>query len=205
MADHSGDTLAVLGRTWGAEHEESAFVMRAVAAALSRIASVQVLAPGPATPGRPDGAFDLVTVGEGASEAGGIRRWPEPDAASWPPVGSVALAVVEGGDPGARALLEAFLPGVPVVRVDAGRGDGGARVGVGPWLSRNEGSSAPAAVGIGLHVPAHRLAAARGHVGIGFDDYVLVLSDRGPMAATTRHPPRWRPGWRRGSPVGTSW
>ncbi len=188
MAEPGAPTVAVLGGSWGRDHDECGFVVRAVAAAISRVAAVEVMVPGPPGPRRPDGAFDLHLVGETPPGRGTGASWPGPTEARWPAIGPISLAVVEGGDDGARDLVEASLPGVPVARLvstprDRGTPDGGAAdlaVGAGP-PPRGD-------CGIGLHVPAHRLAAARSHVGIGFTDYLLVLGDRGPEAAGADSP-----------------
>jgi hypothetical protein len=179
--------VGVLCGSWGDDHDETAFVMRSLAAAASRIATVSVLVPGPKTAVCPDGAFDLLGVG---GVPGGDRRcgrWPEASAATWPDTAPFALALTEGRDEGAIALVEAHLPGVPVARVLSCVADGSSGA-HGASLAVGLGSAPEAGNGVGLHVPAHRLATARGHVGIGFTDYLLVLADRGPGAATTDRP-----------------
>jgi hypothetical protein len=181
MAEHGPGTVAVLCSTWGADHDETAFVLRGVAAALSRLATVQVLAPGPVTRARADGAFEVTCVGGGAT----AERWPSTDATTWPTTGPMALAVVDGDDAGAASLLGTFASDLPVVRIVSG----GPAAGHDRWLSVGAGRPEGSTDGcIGLHVPAARLAAARRHVGIGFTDYVLVLGDRGPNAAAADTP-----------------
>ncbi len=175
--------VAVLGGFWGRDHDERGFVVRAVAAAISRVAAVEVMVPGPPGPRRPDGAIDLHLVG-GTPPAHGLGAgWPDPAEARWPTTGPISLVVIEGGDDAARALVETSLPGVPVARVVSSPRDEEATGGGAPELAVGAGRPPAGDGGIGLHVPAHRLAAARGHVGIGFTDYLLVLGDRGPEAA----------------------
>lgn len=170
MAEPGAAGVVVLSGSWGQAHDEAGFVARTVAAALSRLGPVEVVVPGPAGARRPDGAFDLVPVGGLGIEP----RWPDPAAAEWPAIGPCAVAVVEDGDLDALALADRFLSTVPTVSITSVVANGeGTRLGVGLGTGAVAGQ-------VGLHVPVHRLAAARGHVGIGFDDYVLVLGDRGP-------------------------
>jgi hypothetical protein len=94
--------------------------------------------------------------------------------------------VVEDGDDGARTLVEGSLPGVQVARVVSTPGLEESSDGVAPVLAVGPGTRDD--LGVGLHVPAHRLASSRGHVGIGFTDYLLVLGDRGPDAVGADSP-----------------
>jgi hypothetical protein len=198
--------VAVLGGSWGRAHDEAAFTARAVAAAVSRLVPVDVLVPGPPGGTRPDGAFDLVPVGGAAGEvacrAGGQAatggggaddRWPSPETAEWPAVGPFALAVVDDGDSGARALADRFLPGVPTMALvscagpstdpSGSSGQGATDLRRGRSLAVGVGGGPGGAYEVGLHVPVHAFAAAQRHTGLGFADYVLVLGDRGPDAA----------------------
>lgn len=172
MAEPDAAGVVVLSGSWGRAHDEAGFVARTVSAALSRLGPVEVVVPGPAGTRRPDGAFDLLPVGGLAIEP----RWPDPAAAEWPTIGPFAVAVIEDGDLDALTLADRFLPGVPTVSITSVANGEGTRLGVG--VGTGAGSRE-----VGLHIPVHRLAAARGHVGIGFDDYVLVLGDQGPGEA----------------------
>ncbi|MGH9093480.1 MAG: hypothetical protein ACRDZR_19170, partial [Acidimicrobiales bacterium] len=71
MAEPVAGRVALLGGSWGRPHSEPAFAARAVAAALSRRAAVDVLVPGSPGPPRPDGAFDLLPVGGGPETVSG--------------------------------------------------------------------------------------------------------------------------------------
>jgi hypothetical protein len=185
--------VAVLSGTWGRRHDEVAFATRAVASAISRLVPADVLVPGPPGTTCPDGAFDLVPVGgtAGGPDTGG--RWPAPEDAEWPTAGPHSLAVVDDADVAALALARRFLPEVPMATLVSSVWEGPAGNGhrgraQGPVLAVGVGSTPAGAYEVGLHVPVHALAAVERHVGLGFTDYVLVLSDRGPGAAADATP-----------------
>jgi hypothetical protein len=197
--------IAVLSSAWGT-HEETAFVIRGLAAAASRIGPVDVLVPGPTGPSRPDGAFDLVGVGEPLPGS----PWPAPDLASWPPHHTPSLVLADEAGPDLIALLAQLAPGVPVaviatgplglegvdsvLSVGAGAGAGGTgRVGDssgggGGAKPALDSDRTPAVHQVGLHVPVNPLASTHRHNGLGFTGYVLVLSDRGPTEADPQTP-----------------
>ena len=143
--------LLVLSRHWHDHDSELGFVIRSLAGAASRSTRVRVLTPGPAGTTRPDGAFDVAGVGEGA---GG--EWPLPADVVWPAFVSRQARVM------ADELSD------PLVRLLDGLGS------VHPPLVAGGGLMAD----VGLHVPVNPLAATHRHNGFGFEDYVLVLSDR---------------------------
>jgi hypothetical protein len=184
----SGGRVAVLSSVWGEEHGEAGFVLRSLAGAISRVAPVDVLVPGRAGVPRPDGAFDLVAVGE--PMAG--RAWPAPELATWPEDHAPALALVDRVEGDVLRLVERFAPRAPVVALTTGMAvpdgvDAAWRVAAGPAEpDRPEGPLHE----VGLHVPINPLAAKRRHNGLGFTDYVLVLGDRGPAKADPEMPSR---------------
>jgi glycosyltransferase involved in cell wall biosynthesis len=162
--------VAVLSRAWGRADQEAAWVVRQLAGALSRLAEVDVVVPGPPGAPRPDGAFDVHAAGGGT--AGGQGEWPESELAGWPDVPRPTMALVHAGDWGARALLDRFAPDAAVLEVDA-------------TVRR-----------VGLHVAVNPLAAERRHNGIGFTGYLLILTDRdagGPGEAAPGRPRGERP------------
>lgn len=207
----SVERIAILSSAWGA-HDEVAFVVRNLAGAASRTGPVDVLVPGRPSPARPDGAFDLVPVGEPSPG----HRWPAPDLAAWPSGHTLSLALVDQADPDLLGLLGRFAPGVPVaallpgpdtrsgvdavLAVAARPPDAGGRVmAAGPpdagrppdtdgRPDRQAGRPTMAVHEVGLHVPVNPLAAGHRHNALGFTDYVLVLSDRRPATADTDTP-----------------
>lgn len=179
--------VALLGGCWDRPHSEPAFAARAVAAALSRLATVDVLVPGAPGSPRPDGAFDLLPVGGGPGAPG----WPVPDEARWPPLDPVDLVVVDDADLGALALADRFLPDAPTAPIVSWNWTGADRGGEqhgGALLAVGVGDEPGEVHQVGLHVPVHALAAEQQHVGLGFVDYLLVLGDRGPEAAGDERP-----------------
>jgi hypothetical protein len=113
-----------------------------------------------------DGLFDVHPVGTGPQGA-----WPGPGAATLPGGPEPAVVLLAAGDSGARDLARAAAPGATQVEVGAAGPGPGLRLWTGP-----PGGDDPGAVG--LHVAVHPLAAAQPHNGIGFGDYLLVLTDR---------------------------
>ncbi len=157
---------------WGELGAEHRFVLRAMAAALSRSAAVDLVVPG--TPGgaRPDGLFDVHGVGRSA--AGG---WPEPDAASWPDLPAPDVLLLDTADRGARALAESALAGTPVLALAAS--PAAVRPGEVAVVTGGEPADrAGPAVRFRPCVPVNPLAGRRPHNALGFTGYLLVLSDR---------------------------
>jgi len=191
----------VASRAWCAPHREAGFSTRSLAAAASRFGAVDVVVPGEPAALRPDGGFDLLPIGNGGDDPADSARtgaeapdgtgrdplptWPAVDRAVWSPTAPYDIALLESGDAGAAGLLSHYLPSVPTIAIvstdplDVGHPvdracSGTVAVGI---------CDTPSTAHVGCHVPAHALAAAARHVGMGFTDYVLVLSDRGPRAA----------------------
>jgi len=116
MGDNlSSGRIAVLSSAWG-RHEETAFVIRSLAAAASRSGPVDVLVPGPTGLAHPDGAFDLMGVGEPSPGS----PWPALDLASWPPRHTPSLVLADEAGPDLIALLGHLAPGVPVAVIATG-------------------------------------------------------------------------------------
>jgi hypothetical protein len=158
------DTL-VLSRSWEHAGSELAFVTRSLAGAASRCGQVTVLVPGDAGSRKPDGAFDLLGTGLGAD--GG---WPDPAEVARPgDLSATPTVIIDQGDPGTLALIDALSPGRPVYSVAAG--PTGADV-------RPLPLSGAASEVVGVHVPVNPLAANHRHNGLGFTGYLLVLTDR---------------------------
>ncbi len=161
-----------LCRNWAHHEAEHSFVTRTLAGAASRSSRVTIFTPEQAGAPTPDGAFDVLGIGEAADGS-----WPPASLATWPSAESGGcLFVVDKVDPSVRALIEGHVSDPIVFTVDSGRD---------PYLTP---STIPlnfvdclAEMGadfIGLHVPVNPLAEVHRHSGLGFSDYLLVLSDR---------------------------
>ena len=179
----SNGGAVVLSRHWGGPDPEAAFVTRSLAGALSRHTGVDVMTPGPVAGPRPDGLFDVCAVGSGIRPGG----WPAPDRVSWPRPGRhPGLALVDAADPGALAVALAWAPEARVVALAT---TGTVPAGPSAVLTLRPSVHAAVAGGgsvepqqvhlVDMHVPVNQLAAERPHNGLGFTDYLLVLSDRG--------------------------
>jgi hypothetical protein len=144
--------VVVVSSSWWGTGSETAFVTRAVAGALSRHAPVEVFCPA----GRDGGP---------RTEADGLF-----DVQREAPAVSPSLVVCE---PDGAAATRAY-PSAPAAVIGAGP-SGAGRWSPGPPRPGEEGD-------IGLHVAVNPLAAARPHNGLGFTDYLLVLTDRGGSA-----------------------
>jgi hypothetical protein len=164
--------IAVLSRSWGRPRDEASFAVREVAAALSRLGPLEVVVPGAAAPSA-DGGFDV--VGVGPPSGGGA--WPAPHDGPGGTNQHRAAVVVEGDDVEGAAFAARCYPGSPVVAVGHGPGMGSLApaavldVGLGPPARESQG--------VGLFVAVHPSVSAWRYLREG-DDYVLVLSDRGP-------------------------
>jgi len=194
---------AILSRSWRDGDRQLAFVTRAVAGAASRRGPVDVLIPGTADTPTADGAFDLHPVG---TRGGG---WPETRRAQLQ-VATPDVVVVEGDDAGALRLCGHFAPRTPLLVIDTGSlGGSGGKQGAPRPPRRSRRSSLPGAVltvtpgrrellgahpgapavhEIGLLVEVNPIAAERRHNALGFTDYLLVLTDRGPGVTDNRRP-----------------
>ncbi len=193
----SAGRIALLSSAWG-RHDETAFVIRGLAGAASRTGTVDVLVPGPAGPSRPDGAFDLMGIGEPSPGS----LWPSPDAASWPVPRTPSLVLADTAGPDLLALLDQSAPGIPVavlasgpVVVDGVGGVGGATGGIGGATGRVDAVLCVGAAAQGA--ATGRVGGATGRVGgatpaLGSDRGVAVHQvglhvPVNPLASAHRH------------------
>jgi len=180
MDDRSRRTT-VLSRHWSQPGSEAAFVMRSLAGALSRLGPVDVLVPGWATRSRPDGAFDVRAVGAGAGEG----SWPDMDECGWSTGEPPAAVLVHADDRAATTLARAMAPAARVLALAGPGRRVPAADSPDAWLTvagpAGGGAMPPGArriLDVGMHVAINLLAKVQRHNGLGFSDYLLVLSDR---------------------------
>jgi hypothetical protein len=190
MSDAAADRATVILSRWWRRHEsELSFVTRAVAGAASRTSAVVVVVPSPAGAPEPDGAFDLFAAG-----AGPDGSWPEAATAAWPDqLPPDATLVVDQPVRAALTLLERYAPGRPVHSISPLEGQVGPDAMVPLRFTGSPGDQAGQPDFIRLHVPINPLAATHRHNGLGFTDYLLVLSDR--TGATAPAPPTAMVAW----------
>jgi hypothetical protein len=156
----SGRPIVVLSLHWDHGESEVGFVTRSIAGAASRCADVAVGAPGPAGTTRPDGAFDVVLLGERGS-----LRLPR----GFAPKGSVIVV-----DEATSELTTLAVASEPHANFYLTRGEGEPGDAWHPLeLVERPGQTVPS---IYLSVPVNRLAERHRHHGFGFTDYFLVLS-----------------------------
>jgi hypothetical protein len=163
--------VVVLSSSWHSRDSELSFVTRAVAAAVSRCATVTVATPTEAGMTEPDGAFDPVGIGVGRQ-----ARWPEPDAARWteqPDPAAIWILDEPSGE--ARAILDAFGGAGTTFSISPVPPEAGPSL---RQLPLTPGADPKASEVVGMHVPINPLAGTHRHAGLGFTGYVLVLSDR---------------------------
>ena len=159
----------VLSRHWQRTNSEISFVTRSLAGAASRFGRITVCVPAAPGPPSPDGAFDVLAIGQGTTTV-----WPAPEDVAWPAAAEPFTAViVDEMDPSCRAILRHHCATAGVYDVT----DQGART-----ASQGAVTEEPAPVRvpptIGVHVPVSPLARLHRHTGFGFTGYLLVLSDR---------------------------
>ncbi len=179
------DMTLFLSRAWKDSGSELSFVTRALAGAASRLSPVTIVVPSAAGPPEADGAFDLFGAGVGRDGS-----WPAPGEAAWPTALPPATTViVDEPDQSALALLGLCAPECPVHAISPAAGDQG------PISSFQFADTAENGHPdfIGLHVPVNPLAATHRHSGLGFTDYILVLSDR--VGAADVNPPTAMAAW----------
>jgi len=183
-----GRRVAVLSRSWGVTGSEAAFVVRSLAGAASRHCPVDVITIGRPGPSRPDGAFDVALAGQ--ARTGG---WPVSKKLTWP-AGRPAVTIVEAGDEGAQEMARRSAPDALNTTLGTGCNPGpeGAVFVVAPGhrdATLAAGASEQQVHDIGLHVPVNRIAAEHRHNGLGFVDYLLILTDRAGAEPTTAPSP----------------
>jgi hypothetical protein len=183
----TGRSTLILSRHWKAADSELSFVTRALAGAASRTTEVTVVVPSEAGRPQADGAFDLLPAGVGPE--GG---WPDPPDGPWiAAVQAGTNVIVDEIDTTARALLRRLPLPSSVHTVAPSASEPGSP---GEVALRFTGSSATVSSdSLGLHVPINPLAATHRHNGLGFTDYLLVLSDR--VGMDTVAPPTPMAAW----------
>jgi hypothetical protein len=183
MADLLADgPVLLLSSTWDGADTERSFVMRGLAGAISRRRPVDVVTPGPLHSPRADGLFDVHQIGTASP---GDRTWPLPGDARWPAVHSPAVVLVHADDAGAMALAQEFAPTAPLLGL-AGSArpvpQADALITVTPDRRDAVAAANPEVASevydTGLHIPVNPFVTKRPHSGIGFVDYLLVLTDR---------------------------
>jgi hypothetical protein len=196
MAEPLPDSRVLLmTSTWDGGETERSFVMRSLAGAISRRRTVDVVTPGQHGTPRPDGLFDVHQIGT----ASGPSTWPVASAARWPAVPPPTLVLVHADDAGAVTLARQFAPGAPLMAL-AGSADPvpqiDALITVTPdrrdAVAHDHPELVPHVYDTGLHVPVNPFVTQRPHSGVGFVDYLLVLTDRvGASGADGSDPTPW--------------
>jgi hypothetical protein len=188
MAEPLPDSRVLLiTSSWNGGEIERTFVMRGLAGAIARRRTVDVVTPGPQPTPRPDGLFDVHQIGTASP---GERSWPGAGAARWPTLAPPTVVLVQADDAGAVALAREFAPGVPVMAL-AGAANPmaptDALITVTPDRRDAMADARPDLAShvydTGLHVPVNPFVTKRPHSGVGFVDYLLVLTDRAGAAA----------------------
>jgi hypothetical protein len=160
-----------LSESWLESPTELSFVTRVLAGAASRSGDVTMAVPAPADFSQADGAFDLVGIG-------GNRCWPGPSQVTWPiDPRSTTIVVDTWSDELATLMsptksnpISTVLPTEGIKHVQP--------------LRFTPDVNDPTTAFLGLHVPVNQLASQHRHNGLGFTDYLLVLTDRsGPVEA----------------------
>lgn len=176
------EPVAVVSPAWGRPGDEMAYVVRQVAAALTRLTTVEVFVPG-GTPA-PDGAFDLRPIESGSAEAapgaakGGSAEAARGAAKEGSQHSDFAAVLVDDGDEVANSLAGARFPGVPLISVGAARnGAGEGHPREVPVLSAGVGPSAGGVYQVGSLVAVHPAVSKWQRVRSGVE-YLVVL-DRG--------------------------
>ncbi len=154
--NHRG--MVVVSSHWHDRTSELAFAIRSIAGAATRCGPVSVLVPRTAGRNQPDGAFDLVAIGDGG-------------ALQWPAGLSVDTTVVVDEVTAECATLLSEVTPRSVLYLSASGG------GLDPSWKRLELVSDDSSCSMDVHVPVNPLARLHRHHGFGFTDYQLVLSD----------------------------
>jgi hypothetical protein len=150
--------MVVLSRHWHNRTAELAFATRSIAGAATRCSLVSVLVPGTAGRREPDGAFDLLGIGES-----GRLQWPGG-------LSPGTTVVVDEVTAEFATLLSRVSPR-RVLYLSAPAD------GVDPTWRRLELVGDDPSCSVGVHVPVNPLARLHRHHGFGFTGYQLVLSD----------------------------
>jgi hypothetical protein len=188
--------VLLMTSTWDGGETERSFVLRSLAGAISRRRTVDVVTPEPPRAPRPDGLFDVHQIGTASP---GQCSWPLAGAAHWPALPPPTLVLVPANDAGAVTLAREFAPSAPVLAL-VGSADPvpevDALITVTPDRRDAVADAHPALAAhvydTGLHVPVNPFVTKRPHSGVGFVDYLLVLTDRaGPAACDGSDPTPW--------------
>jgi hypothetical protein len=156
----AGRSTLVLSQHWHSPRSERSFVIRTLAGAASRSGPVTVVVPGSDREISADGAFDLHGLGA-------------PSAPTWPnSIAADAVVLLDQVDPPWLAALPSSGPRFVVDATEAEVQASNSR-----RLSLVASTTASTDA-VGLHIPVNPLAATHRHNGLGFVDYVLVLSGR---------------------------
>ncbi len=151
--------VIVLSGHWHDRRNELAFVIRSIAGAATRSCPVSVLVPGSAGRREPDGAFDLVHIGDCDA-----LQWPD-----W--LSSECTVVVDEITAEFATLLFEVAPGTVLYLSASGNGLDPA------WRRLHLVGDEPSC-SVNVYVPVNPLARVHRHHGFGFTGYQLVLSDR---------------------------
>lgn len=161
--------VAVVSPAWGRLGDEMAFVVRQVAAALTRVTTVEVFVPGGAPAA--DGAFDVSTIGDHVAHA-------TSSAADGPPAGGAFAAVLaDDGDGNAATIARTRFPGVPVISVGAAPNQDASPREV-PIISGGVGPGSDGTYQVGSLVAVHPGVSRWQRVRSGVD-YLVVLGNGG--------------------------
>jgi hypothetical protein len=153
----SDPTTIVVGLHWHEDQSEVAFITRSLAGALSRVSDVAVLAPGPVGSRQPDGAFDVVGMGQEGRYDVAAATLPRDSGAIVDDVSPEVVGLLSQLMPASVWYLSSTVELTPTWR-----------------QLRLVGEQAFPA---GTYVRVNRAAEEHRHHGFGFTDYVLVLSD----------------------------
>jgi hypothetical protein len=187
MIRQESNSALFVCRHWLSDEMEISFVARSLAGAISRQGPVAVVTTAKPGPPIPDGAFDIFGTGQGMSGS-----WPSPANAAWPSSISKALPIViDLLEDASQELIEAKMPDSPVFAI-LSEVRTPERCHASP-LNFVDTSTRGDSDFIGIHVPINPLAASHRHNGLGFTDYILVLSDRTGMQAV--NPPTSHVAW----------
>jgi hypothetical protein len=161
----------IVGQHWCDRRTELTYVTRCIAGAASRCGPVNILVPGVVHQREPDGAFDLMGIGEV-----GQLQWPRA-------LSSDHAVVVDELTPELAAILARVNPRI-VLYLTSSTGNHDPAWRQLQAVSSDVGGSASS---VAVYVPVNPLATLHRHHGFGFTGYQLVLSGR-PTANQTEPP-----------------
>jgi hypothetical protein len=181
----AGASTLIMSRNWLRSNTETSFVIRAIAGAATRFSAVTIAIPGSGGTPLADGVFDLHQTG------GDQDLWPSLDHFSLPGrLADYTHVIADDDDETLSALLAQSGREIPI-HVLASIDQETRQNGMMPLELVPMPDSAPVATG--LFVPINPLAATHRHNGLGFTDYLLVLTDR--QEADSPAPPSEAVAW----------